>query len=86
MNDNMNVAGRKLPPYDLTPHDHFAGVLTGSKKLLIQNQSNNMEIKRYQEFSTTFILDQVKNDSELRQYVPESWFKDSAKVSREYLW
>jgi hypothetical protein len=70
---------------DLTPIDFYLDVYKGSKKLL-HSSSLKMKIKRYDEFKTEWTLLQIKNDSECRKFVPNSWFEENARVSRDYLW
>jgi hypothetical protein len=61
-------------------------VFKGKKKLLMSNQVNTLKARRFQEFNAVWMLAQVKDDAEIREYIPESWFEPQAKVSREFLW
>ena len=43
-------------------------------------------MSRYPELDINFALEQVKEDDDLKTYIPDSWLLPKAGVDRRYLW
>lgn len=74
-----------LPPFEMTNWAFFKDIIAGKKKTIRASLASPVKVTKFNELSTKFALEQVKKDFGAREYVPETWFLDKAKVSREFL-
>ena len=60
-------------------------MLTGKKDAYSLKQFNKVDLERFHEFKVASLMNMVKNDEELKKYVPDHWFKPKGKVHKDYL-
>lgn len=58
-------------------------VVTGAKKLLTVEQTSKLKVTKYNELKTSFAIETIKDDDDMKKYVLEKWLSPGARVSRD---